>query len=384
MATVQDLALAAGLSVARVTSAEPFAGVEETLNNRVAAGNLAGMDWFTPERSTVSANPRALHPTAQSIISVGIPYFRSDIHPPSDGVLRGRIARYAWGKDYHKTLKKRMETLRTLLEQEFGSAINARLLVDTARIVDRAVAARSGLGWYGKHTNIIVPHHGSFVMLGELLVDIALPHDEPLVRDCGSCAICLHRCPTGAIREPYLVHAPDCISFQTIEQRGAIPEALRAKMGNWVFGCDVCQDVCPYTGAAREMIDEAFAPTSIDNAFPSLSWLLEMDEAAFRAIYSGTAVTRTRRAGLARNAAIAIGNSGSVDHLPVLEYALIGHDTPLVRVHAAWAIGTLGSERGHDILRRSMAQERDEAVQVAVRSAARMLERIEHAKPTIN
>lgn len=379
MESVQQLALSCGLAVARVTSVVEFDGLEATLNDRIQAGNLSGMDWFTPDRSHVSANPLLLHPTAKSIISVGIPYYRSDIAPPADGILRGRIARYAWGRDYHKTLKQRMEAFRVVLEEAHGRPIEARLLVDTARIVDRAVAARSGLGWYGKHTNIIVPHHGSFVMLGEMLVDIELPPDEPLRHNCGSCAICINRCPTGAITEPYRINAPDCISFQTIEQRGSIPMHLRARMGNWVFGCDICQDVCPYTGAARSLFDDAFAPASPDNAFPSLAWLLEMDEAAFRATYSGTAVTRTKRSGLARNGAIAIGNSGSIDHLPVLAKTLQAHDLPLVREHAAWAVGALGSERGQDILRMSMKIERDEAVLVALHSAALQLDRGPHA-----
>jgi epoxyqueuosine reductase len=348
--TVRQLALECGLAVASVTTAEPFQSLAGLLDDRVNAGHLAGMDWFTPERSVVSANPRALHANAQSIISVGIPYYRADISPPDDGVRRGRIARYAWGRDYHKTLKKRMQLLAARLGETFGKEIDARLLVDTARIVDRAVAARAGLGWYGKHTNLIVPGHGSFVMLGELLVDMELQPDSPINKNCGSCAICLQRCPTDAIVDPYVVHAPRCISFQTIEQRGIIPVKLRAKMGPWIFGCDVCQDVCPYTGAAKHMIDEAFAPATVDNAFPSLHWLLTMTEVEFRAVYSGTAVTRTKRKGLARNAAIALGNTGTGDDLGVLSTALLGHDEPLVRGHAAWAIGRLGDERGNDVL----------------------------------
>jgi len=385
MDRIRELATECGLAVACVTTADPFPGLAEQLDQRVADGHLAGMDWFTPERSIVSANPRMLHDGARSIIAVGIPYFRSDIQAPNDGILRGRIARYAWGRDYHVTLKKRMEALRVLLMAEYGREINARLLVDTARIVDRAVSARAGVGWYGKHTNLIVPGHGSFVMLGELLVDLELPSSEPINKNCGACTICMHRCPTNAIVQPYVVDAPRCISFQTIEQRGVIPEHLRGKMENWVFGCDLCQDVCPYTGAARSMIDEAFAPAAIENAFPPLGWLLEMSEETFRSTYRGTAVLRTKRAGLARNAAIALGNTGSPDELPILARTMAQHDLWLVRAHAAWAIGAIGGDRGQDILRQALTHEVNEIVIHECQMAlAGMNEVRDEQKPNLN
>ncbi len=197
-----------------------------------------------------------------------------------------------------------------------GIPSHARFLTDHARIVDRAVAARAGLGWYGKNACIIVPGHGSWVMLGEMLLDLDLEPDQPLDRDCGRCTICLDRCPTGAIVAPYTIHAPACISFQTIEQRGAIPRELRSRMGDWVFGCDVCQEVCPYTGAAADAPDPDFRPPSIEHAYPSLPGLLEMSSRTFRERYRGTAVMRARRAGLARNAAVALGNIGTETMCP--------------------------------------------------------------------
>jgi epoxyqueuosine reductase len=366
---IKELALAEGLAVASITSADPFPGLAELLDQRVEAGHLRGMDWFTPERSVVSANPGMLHERAQSIISVGIPYFRNDIQKPGDGVKRGRIARYAWGADYHKTLKRRMVGLSARIEKLVGRPVEVRQLVDTARIVDRAVAARSGLGWYGKHTNIIVPGHGSFVMLGEILIDLELEPDEPLQKDCGRCQICLHRCPTGAIVAPYTVNAPLCISYQTIENRGIIPIEVRERMGDWVFGCDVCQDVCPYTGAAKSMFDEAFRPATIDNAFPALSSLLRMSEEEFRATYRGTAVLRTKRSGLARNAAIALGNTGDPDDLLILSEALRSHDLPLVRAHVAWAIGRIGGPAARVDLAVAERADPDPDVRAECRSA---------------
>jgi epoxyqueuosine reductase len=361
---IKAMARDVGLALAAITSAEPFPGLEDLLNQRIDDGRLAGMSWFNPDRSRVSANPHLLHSGAQSIISVGIPYYRDDSPKPDDGVKRGRIARYAWGVDYHRTLRQRMERLAARIEERLGRTVEVRTLADTARIVDRAVSARAGLGWYGKHTNIIVPGHSSFVMLGEILIDIPLPADEPLKRDCGKCQICLQRCPTGAIVEPYVVHAPLCISFQTIENRGAIPVELRSKLGDWVFGCDVCQDVCPYTGAAKSTYDEAFAPATVENAFPGLHWLLSMTESDFRTVYRGTAVLRTKRAGLARNAAVALGNIGDSDDLPALIQALSSHDMPIVRAHAAWAAGKIGGPAARQALANASRHDPDESVRL--------------------
>ena len=341
---VKRLARAYGLTVAAVTSAEAFPGLEEHLIDHIAAGHVEGMDWFTPERAAVSADPQRLLPGARSILSVGVAYWSIDPGMPDDEP-RGRISRYAWGIDYHKLLKRRMKALHRAIETEIGQTIEARQLVDHARIVDRAVAARSGLGWYGKHSCIIVPGHGSWVMLGELLLDLDLEPDLPLNRDCGSCAICLTKCPTGAIVSPYTVSAPLCLSYQTIEQRGAIPRALRAKMGEWVFGCDICQEVCPYTKAARPEPDPEFLPQHIDHAYPSLRWLLGMSEAGFRDRYAGKATLRTRQVGLARNAAVALGNVGTERDADVLLAAARSHDEPLVRGHAAWGLGRLIERR---------------------------------------
>jgi epoxyqueuosine reductase len=361
---IKRLARESGLAVASITSADPFPGLSQLLDQRIADGRLDGMNWFTPERSIVSANPQKLHPKVKSIISVGVPYYRSDFVKPDDGIKRGRIARYAWGTDYHRTLKHRMKQLADAIAAVTGHTPDVRLLVDTARIVDRSVAARSGLGWYGKHTNIIVPGHSSFVMLGEILIDLEIQPDQPLNRNCGSCRICLDRCPTGAIVEPYVVHAPLCISFQTIENRDLVPAEVRPRMQDWVFGCDVCQDVCPYTGAAKSTYDDAFQPAGVANAFPDLAWLLGMSELEFREVYRGTAVLRAKRSGLARNAAIALGNLGDESDLPTLGRALESHDEPLVRAHAAWAIGQIGGPRVMQMIGRAFRVDPDPRVRI--------------------
>jgi epoxyqueuosine reductase len=259
-------------------------------------------------------------------------------------------------------MKQRMQAMLAAIESAVGRPVEARLLTDTARIVDRAVAARSGLGWYGKHTCIIVPGRGSWVMLGELLLDIEIPPDLPLAKDCGRCTICLDRCPTGAIVAPYTVDAPRCLSFQTIEQRGAIPREIRPLMGDWVFGCDVCQEVCPYTKAAQPVHGPEVMPRALENAYPALTWLLSMSEAEFRETYRATPVLRTKRRGLARNAAVALGNTGTECDLPALARAAEEHDEALVRGHAVWALGHRFGRNAVPTIERVLRREQESSV----------------------
>jgi len=356
---LRQLATHAGLSLVAVTTAEPFPHLADLLKARIRAGYLRGMDWFDERRADVAADPRNLHPTARSIVSVALPYWIPDIQPPNDGVARGRIARYAWGIDYHRVLRERMRRLHALLEARVGRTIEARFLVDTARIVDREVAARSGLGWQGKNTMILVPRHGSWVLLGELVLDIEIDPDQPLRPRCGRCQRCLDACPTGALVAPYALYAPRCISYLTIEHRGPIPWELRPLMGNWVFGCDVCQEVCPYTSAALPADDPIVRPERIEHCFPSLEWLLRMSEEEFRVVYQRRPVLRAKRVGLARNAAVALGNIGDSRHLAVLEETVLAHDQPLVRSHAAWAMARIDYSASLPVLRTALQHETD-------------------------
>lgn len=368
-AWVKELAHESGLEVAAIAGPEPFDGLGAHLHEQIEQGRFSGFDWFTPERATFSAHPQNLHEGLRSIVSVGLPYYRSMPEVADGSILRGRIARYAWGADYHRVLKRRMADLLAKLEDRAGRTIEARLLVDTARIVDRAVAARSGLGWYGKHTCVIVPGHGSWVMLGELLLDLELEPDAPLDRNCGQCRACLDRCPTGAIVAAYEVDSTRCISFQTIEQRGMIPVALRGRFGAWVFGCDECQDVCPYTNAAQETFDRELEPATLQNVAPELEWLIRMSEEEFRTTYRGTAVLRAKRRGLARNAAIALGNAGDERAIPMLGDAVVLHDEPLVRGHAAWALGQYDDPVARRALDVALRTESDEFAVSEIRAA---------------
>lgn len=355
-AQVKMLAARNGLSVSAITSAEPFAELAEFMERHIEAGHVEGMDWFTVDRARFSTDVRNLHPHAKSVISVGLAYWSGAAEKPDDGVPRGRISRYAWGRDYHRTMKRRLKGLQADLEELVGHPLDTRILVDTARIVERAVAARAGLGWYGKNSNLIVPGHGSWVMLAELVTDLDLAPDVPLEKNCGKCTICIDNCPTHAIVEPYTIHAPHCISYLTIEERGPIPHELRPLMKDWVYGCDVCQEVCPYTGAAKVVDEEDMKPASVNNQFPDLHWLLRMTDEEFGQTYFGTPVPRTKRRGLARNAAIALGNIGTERDIPMLARALSDDDEAIVRGHAAWALGRLGAVTE---LRLCQATERD-------------------------
>jgi epoxyqueuosine reductase len=358
-----ELASRAGLSVSAVGPADPFSDVlKNVLIDRIRNGHLDGFNWFTEERARFSTNPRNLHKTAECIVSVGIPYWAPDIRHPQDGVPRGRISRYAWGRDYHKTMKQRMKHLHELLEADIGQSIEARYLVDTARIVDRAAAARSGLGWYGKNTMILVPRRGSWVMLGELVLDARIQHDIPLKPKCGRCTRCLDICPTGALVDEYVLHTPRCISFLTIELRGSIPREIRSQMGDWVFGCDLCQEVCPYTNAAFPEDEPSFRPHSIDHAFPPLHWLIQMDEDEFRSEFSGTAVMRAKWTGMVRNAVVALGNTGTEDDADLLARVVRTHPLPIVRAHAVWAVHRLLGDDARTILSDAMRAESDQNV----------------------
>ena len=367
--TLLDLASEARLAVAGVASPESFTNERAYITDHVERGHTRGMEWFTARRVAESADPATLHEGVRSIVSVGVPFWTGRAEPPNDGVLRGRIARYAWGRDYHKVLRERMIRLVELLRTSLGRPVEARTLSDTARAFDRAIAARAGTGWFGKNSMIIVPGHGSWVMLGELYLDIELTPDLPLARDCGRCAICIDQCPTGAIVEPYRIDAPRCISYLTIEERGVIPYELRPKMGNWVFGCDVCQDVCPYTGAAEPTIDPDFQPATADNAFPSLELLATMDHEKYVEVFAGTATTRARRRGLARNAAIALGNSGDERAGPILLHMIQNHDEELARAHAVWALAHLTGRKARRSIERILSHERSEMVIVEIQHA---------------
>ncbi|MBV8086114.1 MAG: tRNA epoxyqueuosine(34) reductase QueG [Chloroflexi bacterium] len=329
-ARVKELAHQAGFDLVGITTAEPFEREGAALAERIEQGLFNGLPWFTRDRAAVASDPRALLPEARSVISLGLSY-------DTGAGPAGRIARYAWGEDYHDVIRARLKDLQGRLAGEAGE-FEFRNFVDTGRMVDRAAAVRAGLGWYGKNTNLLNTQLGSWLFLAELVTTLELEPDQPTRRNCGQCHACIDVCPTAAIVAPYVVDNDRCISYLTIELRGPIPRELRPLMGGWIFGCDLCQDVCPVNAQASPVYHAEFSFSGT----LELASLLDLDEEGFRARFRHSSVRRARRSGLLRNVCVALGNSGECCAVPALAGAL--HDCePLVRGHAAWALGRLGA-----------------------------------------
>ncbi|HEX2912314.1 MAG TPA: tRNA epoxyqueuosine(34) reductase QueG [Chloroflexia bacterium] len=338
-AFIKAEAQALGFDLVGIAPAGPFEETQARLLEHIEKGRIAGLAWFTAERAQFSSNPANLLPEVRSIISLGISYLNETPQLSEAEGPRGKVARYAWGQDYHEVLKAKMQALFEKIKTRAGTE-EARLLVDTARIVDRAVAARAGLGFYGRNTNLINRRFGSYFFVCELLTDLDLEYDEPGLGTCGRCTRCLDACPTNAIVEPYSIYNDRCISYLTIELKGAIPEDLRSQMGQWIFGCDICQEVCPYNKKALPGLHPEFAPAEPDDAAPDLlEWLrlTEKDE-SFRHKFRGTPLSRPKRTGLRRNIAVALGNSAGPSSLSELKAALETETDPTVREHLEWAI----------------------------------------------
>ncbi|HEV8336918.1 MAG TPA: tRNA epoxyqueuosine(34) reductase QueG [Candidatus Polarisedimenticolia bacterium] len=293
------------------------------------AGEMSWLDRRRRER----CDPTVLAPWVRGLVLASLPYSGS---PPAAPPGAARISRYARGGDYHRVVRDRLVALGGVVTDAFPGA-RVRPVVDTAAVLEKPWAAEAGLGWQGKHTNLIDPDSGSWMFLGEILTDAELESDEPAVTDrCGTCTRCLEACPTGAFPEPYVLDSRRCISYLTIEHKGSIPLDLRPGLGSWVFGCDVCQEVCPWNREAEEG-DPSWAAGSEP---PPLRDLMEMSREQFNRRFAGTALRRTGWSRLLRNAAVALGNSRSEDAVPVLEKALQIPD-PLVQEHVTWALAHL-------------------------------------------
>jgi epoxyqueuosine reductase len=364
-AELKERAAALGFSGCRVARAEPFPRELEALVGRIKGGLNAEMHWLNVERAEVATDPGALVPGARSLVSVAMPYARREHR--WRGEARGRIARYAWARDYHGVMKARLGELRDfLVEAAGGPDAHAAVVVDTGRVVDRAVAVRAGLGWYGKNAMVLTPEAGSWVMLGELITTVELSPDQPLAKACGRCTRCLEQCPTGALIAPGVVDSRRCISYLTIEHRGPISRQLRPLMGSWIFGCDICQEVCPVGAARSDATAEPLAP--VLEPEPELAPLLELTAEQFRERYRETPVGRAGWAGFLRNVCVALGNVGDETAVPALTEAL-RHPEPLVRGHAAWALGRIGGEAARAALTDALAAELEVEVRTELSDA---------------
>jgi epoxyqueuosine reductase len=303
----------------------------------VARGHAGEMEYLTSQVAK-RGDLRVAFPWARSVLCVGLQY--DTPHPYSTAAPPGRgwISRYAWGDDYHDVVKALLDRILARLRAEAG-AFEARVYVDTGPIAEKAWAAAAGLGSWGKNACILNAEHGSWFFLGELVTDLDLPSDAPRPDLCGSCTACLEACPTGALVAPYVLDATRCISYLTIEVKAEIPEDRRAGIGGHVFGCDICQDVCPWNRRRRHRGGAAFEPRP-GAAAPDLADLASLDDEAFRQRFRRSPVKRAKRRGVVRNVALALGNGGDPGHRPILE-RLAGDADPVVREHAAWALRRL-------------------------------------------
>ena len=313
------------------------------------------------------ADPEVVVPGAKSVLCVGMNY-EPDVSPaPEDDRPRGQISRYARGDDYHDVMVGRL--FRLLEEiQTLAPSAEGRVYVDTGPVLERDFAARAGLGWFGKHTNLIHRRKGSWFFLGEIILTVELEYDSPEIDHCGSCRLCIDACPTNAILEPYVLDSRRCISYLTIELKGAIPTDLRPGMEDWVYGCDICQEVCPWNQKHARPTGETGFQAREGLAAPDLGELLNMDQTAFSRRFKGSPIKRAKRRGLLRNAAVALGNIGGETDIPVLERALRDPE-PLVRGHAAWALGRIGGDRARRALEGAAIQEPDGEVRREIQAA---------------
>ncbi|MCU1239168.1 MAG: hypothetical protein JWP63_7135, partial [Candidatus Solibacter sp.] len=294
--------------------------------------------YLTDHRAALRDDPRSLLPTARSIICVGKLYQTPFPHTTRfDDADRGWISRYAWGDDYHDVMRRDLERLNALLHERAGVLFDSRVCVDTAPLLERSYARLAGLGWIGKNTCLINQQQGSWFFLGELLVSLDLAPDTPPPDRCGTCTRCIDACPTAAIVPGQGLDASLCISYFTIELRGEIPEPQRAAMGSHVFGCDICQDVCPWNRRVPVSSEAAFAPRHFA---PLLADLAAITEAEFRDMFRGTPVVRAKYSGFLRNVAIAMGNARDPKFRAPLE-RLAGSPDPVVAEHARWSLTQL-------------------------------------------
>lgn len=360
-AALKDHARDLGFNLIGLTRAEPSPTLAAYLR-WIDAGMHGSMAYMArPDRQARRRDLSVILPGVRSLVIVGLDYHTGAVPTAVlENPARGRIAAYAWGLDYHDVMTPRLETLAAWMQAASGEPAPQRVYVDTGAILERSHAQQAGIGFVGKNTMLIHPRRGSTFFLGEILTGLAFdeydtPHRATM---CGSCTRCLHACPTAAFSQPHVLDARRCISYLTIEHKGWIDRELRPLLGNWVYGCDVCQDVCPFQRFAPISTETAFYPPAADRAAPPLLDLLALTEADFRARFAGSPIERIGRDRLVRNACIAAGNWGDHAALPLLE-TLLTDANPLVRGHAVWAVGQIA---GPDMLRPHHRRETDESV----------------------
>ena len=358
---LKALATELGFSLAGVAPAVRAPGADR-LDEWLAYG-YAGQMGYLADRRDAYDHPSGVLDGAKSVLMLTLDYLTEEPEPPEPG--EARVSRYAWGDaDYHDLIRPKLHQLADTL-REWAPGATARGVVDTAPLMERDFAQLAGLGWIGKNTLLLSRELGSTVFLAEILTDLDLPTGDRSADHCGSCTSCLDRCPTKAFPAPYVLDARRCISYLTIEYRGVIDRELRSAMGAWIFGCDICQDVCPWNKFAQAAT-AAGARAAADLTSPDLAHLMTLDADAFRERFRRSPIWRAGRDGFLRNVAIALGNSRCEEAVAPLRLGL-EDGSPLVRLHAAWALGEAseGQPYAADVRARLLARreiENDEAV----------------------
>jgi epoxyqueuosine reductase len=362
-------ALDAGFDRAGVARLEPLENGDAYLR-WLSRGDQAGMGYME-RRSETRVDPTQVFSGARSVLCVALQYHplqREDgeRQPEPAGDLWRRVARYARGADYHEVMTGRLKIVEARVREAFPGC-ESRRYVDTGPVLERELAARAGLGAVGKNTMLLHPQAGSWFLLGELFLSLDLAPDQPLADLCGSCTLCLEACPTGALAEPYRLESNLCISYWTIEHRGPLPPKARRMVGGWVFGCDVCQEVCPWNEAPEASVHpEMELPP--ERAELDLARLLRLSREEYVERFRGSPMKRAKLAGLQRNAAVAMGNRLESRYIAPLAEAL-REGEPMVRGHAAWALGRIGGERAQTVLAEGLEREADEAVRAEIAAA---------------
>jgi len=356
---IRDEGLKLGFSAVGFARAEPLAG--DLFREWIGRGYQGEMAYMArdPERRL---DPGQVLPGARSVISTTLLYRHPDPPQKPKAAVQGQISRYAQGTDYHLVLGKKLEALVASIHR-LSPQSRARIYVDTGPVLEKSWAVKAGIGWQGKNTNILNRRLGSWFFLGEILTDLELEYDEPVRDHCGSCTKCIEACPTGAL-EPYVLDSRRCISYLTIELRGNFPEEHREGTGSWIFGCDICQDVCPWNRKSPVSTTTEFEP----NPGPSETDLLvlaAMTPEEFAERYHQTAIKRRKWRGLIRNVAVALGNTRDPRVLPALE-RILNDDDPMLRRHAAWAVAQIGTQEAFALLEQRRANEKDQETREAL------------------
>ena len=360
---ITDLALRLGASDVRVTGASESPETLDAMRDAFSRGDM--QTWgYAESYARKAAQPSTLLENARSVICVALPY---RTQRPAIAPLQGRVSNYAWSPDYHRRMQAMLREIAAFIDERAGASVTA-VACDTKPLAERAFAARAGLGWVGKHTNLITPGAGSFVFLGEIVTSIGLEDDAALKKTCGACTRCIPACPTGALRGNYTIDATRCISVLT-QRTDAIPRELRPLIGTWVWGCDICQEVCPPNSRARVEAAQTNAPHAHAAAAPDLVKLLHLRSGEFKRTYQPTAMGWRGAAVLRRNAAVALGNALDRSTVPALAASLESDPHPLVRGHAAWALGRIGSPAAIRTLRERSSFEEDASVRAEILAA---------------